>query len=124
MSHIIGVTLEPGETEAGPVLTHSIGATSLGAAEVGHQRLIRITALKGITLVSWLTATVKASRSVDTDSVPATGAGSAALVDVVTPDEGVAIIALLTFTHLASVAIGGALCIVSTLTGNCHTHIC
>ena len=123
MSHIIGVTLEPGETEAGPVLAHGIGATSLGAAEIGHQGLIWITALKGITLVSRLTATVKASRSVDTDSVPATGAGSAALVDVVTPDEGVTIIALLTFTHLASVAIGGALCIVSALTGNCHTHI-
>ena len=70
-----------------------------------------------------LTPTVETSRSVDTDSVPAAGAGSAALVDVVAADERVAIIALLTLAHLASVAIGGALSIVSALTGDCHTHI-
>ena len=70
-----------------------------------------------------LTSTVKTSRSVDTDSVPAAGAGAAALVDVVAADERVAIISLLTLAHLASVAIGGALGIVSALTGDCHTHI-
>ena len=71
-----------------------------------------------------LTPTVETSGSVDTDRVPAAGAGPAALVDVVTSNEGVSIIALLTLAHLACVAIGGALGIVSALTGNCHTHIC
>ena len=34
--HIIGVTLEPGETEAGSVLAHGIGAAPLGAAQIRH----------------------------------------------------------------------------------------
>ena len=73
--------------------------------------------------MSRLTATVEISVSVDTDRVPATGAGSTALVDVVTPDEGVAVIALLTLAHLTCVAIGGALGIGSALTRHRHTHI-
>ena len=121
--HVIGVTLESRETQTGAILTHSVGSTPLVAAQVRHQRLVSVTAFKWVSLVSRLTSTVETSRSVDTDSVPATGAGSAALVDVVAADEGVAIIALLTLAHLASVAIGGALGIVSTLTGDCHTHI-
>ena len=123
LPHIIGVTLEPGETETGPVLAHSVGSTPLGAAEVRHQGLVSIAALKWVSLVSRLTATVESSGGVDTDRVPAAGTSSAALVDVVTPDEGVAIIALLTLAHLASVAIGGALSIGPALTGHCHTHI-
>ena len=70
-----------------------------------------------------LTSAVETSRGVDTDRAPAAGAGPTALVDVVTTNERVAIIALLTLAHLACVAIGGALGIVSTLTGNCHANI-
>ena len=36
LPHIIGVSLEASQTQALAILTHSIGATSLGAAEVGH----------------------------------------------------------------------------------------
>ena len=73
--------------------------------------------------MSRLTATVEISVSVDTDRVPATGAGSTALVDVVTPDEGVTVIALLALADLSGVAIGGALGIGSALTWHRHTHV-
>ena len=73
--------------------------------------------------MSWLTPTVETAGGIDTDSVPAAGAGAATLVDVVAANEGVAIISLLTLAHLACVAISGALSVVSALTWDCHTHI-
>ena len=75
--------------------------------------MVRITSFKWVSFVARLTATVKASLGVDTDSIATTDL-VAALIDVKAANEGVPIIALLTLAHLARVSLSDTLSIVST----------
>ena len=61
---------------------------------------------------------------VDTDCILAARVAVAALVDVITANERIAIVALLTLAHLASIVVSGTLSIGSTLTGHTDCYIC
>ena len=121
LPHIIGITLESSETQALAILAHGVGATSLGSAEVSHQRLVSITSFKWVSFVARFTATVKASLGVDADSIASTDL-VATLVDVKAANEGVAIKSLFTLAHLARVSLSDTLCIISALTRNTDIH--
>ena len=121
-AHIVSIALEASQTQTLAVLAHSIWAAPLGAAQVRHQRLVGVAALEWVPLVSGLTATVEAARSIDTHSVLATDVGAAALIDVIAAHEGVTVVPLLALAHLASVAAGAALGVVPALARRHHVH--